>query len=72
MVQNGQNPQKYVKKSTPETEYECRFDKNHSKLPFSMVFVGLDTYLTDISNLKNSYMTLSLGCAPSHHVMSLE
>ena len=48
MTKNGQNPQNYVKKLTSNTEYELKFDKNHSQLPFSMVFVDLDTYLTDI------------------------
>ena len=34
-------------------------ERDHSKLAFSIVFVGLDTYLIDISNLENSYPTLS-------------
>ena len=49
MVKYGQNIQTYVKKSISNTEYEFKFDKNHnSKLPFSMIFVDLDTYLIDI------------------------
>ena len=55
MSKNGQNPQNYVKKSISNTEFDLKFDKNHSQLPFSMVFVDLDTYLIDISNLENSY-----------------
>ena len=34
-------------------------DKNHRQLPFSMVFIDLDTYLVDISNLEISCPTLS-------------
>ena len=48
IAKNGQNDQNYVKKSISNTEYELKFDKNHSQLPFSMVFVGIDTYLIDI------------------------
>ena len=60
MTKNGKNPQNYVIKSVSNTEFDLRFDKNHSKPPFSMVFVGFDTYLIDISNLENSYPTLRL------------
>ena len=63
MSKNGQNPQNYVKKSISNTEFDLKFDKNHSQLPFSMVFVDLDTYLIDIRNLEISYTIL---CTVQH------
>ena len=32
-------------------EFEVKFDKNHNKLPFSMVFTDLDTCLIDTSKI---------------------
>ena len=47
----------YVKKSTSNTEFEFKFDKNHSQLPFSMVFVDLD--IVDlVTFLRNKYVTV--------------
>ena len=50
-IKNGQKRSKSPKlceKLISNTEFDFKFDKNHSQLPFSMVFVGLDTYLIDI------------------------
>ena len=58
MIKIGQNSQNFVKKLTSITEFKVDFDENHSQLPFSMVFIDLDTYLIDILNLEISHTTL--------------
>ena len=62
MTQNSQNPQNYVK-TISNTEYEFKFEENHSKLPFSMVFVDLNTCLIESESAgpyKSNYSILTI------------
>ena len=50
MAQNDPKPQNFVK-MIHNIEFEVKFDKNHNKLAFSMVFTDLDTCLIDTSKI---------------------
>ena len=50
MAENGPKRQNFVK-MIQNIEFEVKFDKNHNKLAFSMVFTDLDTCLIHTSKI---------------------